>query len=151
MPRLSRREFLRSGTGVAAGAASWLSLGKAPAFAQKRQLSFLSFNSFVPASDEELRRQAEAFGKQAGIEVQVDTISSSQLPAKLAAEAQSSSAPPPPIHSSTSSSWSTSATSSTSWASSTEAGMASPRSPARQARAGGPSPGTGTRSRPITT
>jgi multiple sugar transport system substrate-binding protein len=74
---------------VVTGAASWLSLGKAPAFAQKRQLSFLSFNSFVPASDEELRRQADAFGKQAGIDVQVDTISSLQMPAKLAAEAQS--------------------------------------------------------------
>jgi Dienelactone hydrolase family len=51
----------------------------------------LSFSSFVPASDEELRRQAAAFGKQAGIEVRVDTISSLQLPVKLAAEAQSQS------------------------------------------------------------
>ena len=52
--------------------------------------AMLSFNSFVPASDEERRRQAEAFGKQVGAEVRVDTISSSQLPAKLAAETQSS-------------------------------------------------------------
>jgi len=91
MRRPSRRHFLRVGGGAAASAASWLVLGQAPARAQKRQLSMLSFNSFVPASDEELRRQAEAFGKQAGAEVRVDTISSSQLPAKLAAEAHAQS------------------------------------------------------------
>jgi multiple sugar transport system substrate-binding protein len=84
--QLHRRQILRAGALAAAG----LTLGKAPAFAQKRTLTMLSFNSFVPASDEELRRQAEAFGKQVGAEMRVDTISSSQLPAKLAAEAQSS-------------------------------------------------------------
>jgi multiple sugar transport system substrate-binding protein len=84
MPTLSRRELLRAGSLTTAG---WLALGRAPALAQKRELTMLSFNSFVPASDEELRRQAEAFGKQAGIEVRVDTIASSQLPTKLAAEA----------------------------------------------------------------
>jgi hypothetical protein len=42
MPRLSRRGFLRSGAGVVAGAASWLTLGKAPTFAQKGQQSFLA-------------------------------------------------------------------------------------------------------------
>jgi multiple sugar transport system substrate-binding protein len=82
--RLDRRQFLRTGALAATG----LALGKVPAFAQKRTLTMLSFNSFVPASDEELRRQAESFGKQAGVEVRIDTISSSQLPAKLAAEAQ---------------------------------------------------------------
>ena len=88
MPTLSRRSFLRVGTGAVAGTASWVALGRAPALAQKRQLTVLSFNSFVPAADEELRRQAEVFGKQANIEVRVDTIQSTQLPAKLAAEAQ---------------------------------------------------------------
>jgi len=71
--------------------ASWLALGKAPAFAQKRELTFLSWNHFVPASDDELRRQAEAFGKQAGATVRVDTIAHLQLDAKFAAEAQSQS------------------------------------------------------------
>ena len=82
---MRRREFL--GTAVVANA--WLALDRAPAVAQKRELTMLSFNSFVPASDEELRRQAAAFGQQAGVEVRVDTIQSTQLPAKLAAEAQS--------------------------------------------------------------
>ena len=85
--QVSRRQFLTTTTGATAGMASWLALGKAPAFAQKRELTFLSWNHFVPASDDELRKQAEAFGKQAGVTVRVDTIAHLQLPAKRAAEA----------------------------------------------------------------
>src|SRR5437773_396944 len=88
--RVNRREFLRTAAGATAGMA-WLASGRAPAFAQKRQLTFLSWNHFVPASDEELRRQAEVFGKQAGVSVRVDTIAHLQLPAKFAAEAQAQS------------------------------------------------------------
>jgi multiple sugar transport system substrate-binding protein len=84
---VSRRQFLGTTTGVTAGMASWLALGKAPAFAQKRELTFLSWNHFVPAADDELRKQAEAFSKQAGVTVRVDTIAHLQLPAKRAAEA----------------------------------------------------------------
>ena len=80
---LSRRHFLTT-SAVAAGA---LALDRAPAFAQQRELTFLSWNHFVPASDEELRKQAEAFSKQAGVKVRVDTIAHLQLPAKFAAEA----------------------------------------------------------------
>ena len=83
----TRREFLLSS--AVAGAA--VVLDRAPAYAQKRELTLLSTNHFVPASDEELRRQAEAFGKQAGLTVKVDTIHGLQLPAKRAAEAQSQS------------------------------------------------------------
>src|SRR5213594_1659302 len=91
MRATSRREFLRAASGATAGVASWLALGKAPAFAQKRELTFLSWNHFVPVSDDELRRQAEAFGKLASCEVRVDTIAHLQMPAKIAAEAQSQS------------------------------------------------------------
>jgi multiple sugar transport system substrate-binding protein len=87
----TRRDFLRASAAGSAGLASWLALGKAPAFAQKRELTFLSWNHFVPAADDELRRQAEAFGKQAGATVRVDTIAHLQLDAKFAAEAQSQS------------------------------------------------------------
>src|SRR5438552_2567706 len=72
MRATSRREFLRAASGATAGVASWLALGKAPAFAQKRQLTFLSWNHFVPASDDELRRQAEAFGTLPNCEVRED-------------------------------------------------------------------------------
>jgi len=87
----SRRQFLRSSVGATAGVAAWATLGRAPAFAQKRELTFLSWNHFVPASDEELRKQAEAFSKQANCTVRVDTIAHLQLPAKYAAEAASQS------------------------------------------------------------
>src|SRR5881628_2434258 len=91
MRATSRREFMRAASGATVGMASWLALGKAPAFAQKRELTFLSWNHFVPASDDELRKQAEAFGKQAGVTVRVDTIAHLQLTAKRAAEAQAQS------------------------------------------------------------
>src|SRR5213596_3400871 len=90
-PIPTRRQFLGRTAGAAAGMASWLALGKAPAFAQKRELTFLSWNHFVPAADDELRKQAEAFGKQANCTVRVDTMAHLQMPAKLAAEAQSQS------------------------------------------------------------
>jgi multiple sugar transport system substrate-binding protein len=86
--RVSRRQFLS--TSAVAGL-SLTALGRAPAYAQKRELSFLSWNHFVPAADDELRKQAEAFGKAAGATVRVDTIAHLQLPAKRAAEAQSQS------------------------------------------------------------
>jgi multiple sugar transport system substrate-binding protein len=85
----TRRQFLKTTAGASAGIASYVALGKAPAFAQKRELTFLSWNHFVPAADDELRKQAEAFGKQAGVTVRVDTIAHLQLNAKFAAEAQS--------------------------------------------------------------
>jgi multiple sugar transport system substrate-binding protein len=91
MIRTTRRQFLRSTAGASAGIASWLALGKAPAQAQKRELTFLSWNHFVPAADDELRRQAEVFARQAGCTVRVDTIAHLQLPAKVAAAAQSQS------------------------------------------------------------
>ena len=88
MARLTdRRQFLRT----SAVAAAWLTVERAPAYAQKRELTFLSWNHFVPASDDELRKQAEAFGKQVGATVRVDTIAHLQLPAKYAAEAQAQS------------------------------------------------------------
>src|SRR3989449_10702221 len=83
----TRRDFLLSS--AVAGAA--VLLDRAPAYAQKRELTFLSTNHFVPASDDELRRQAEVFGKQAGVTVRVDTIAFPQLFAKRAAQVASQS------------------------------------------------------------
>src|SRR5467141_4308382 len=87
----TRREFLKASAAASTGLATSLTLGRAPAFAQKRELTFFSWNHFVPASDDELRKQAEAFGKLANCTVRVDTIAHLQLPAKRAAEAQSQS------------------------------------------------------------
>jgi multiple sugar transport system substrate-binding protein len=88
--RVSRRRFLQASAGAVAGL-SLTTLDRPPALAQKRELTFLSWNHFVPAADDELRRQAEVFSKQAGVTVRVDTIAHLQLPAKRAAEAQSQS------------------------------------------------------------
>jgi multiple sugar transport system substrate-binding protein len=87
MRATTRRHFLLGSAATTAMLAS----RRAPAFAQKRELTFLSVNHFVPASDDELRRQGEVLGKQAGITVKVDTIANLQLPAKRAAQAQSQS------------------------------------------------------------
>ena len=89
--RHTRRRFLRTVAGTSAGMASWLALRTPPAFAQKRELTFLSWNHFVPAADDELRRQAEVFAKANNCAVRVDTVAHLQLPSKLAAEAQSQS------------------------------------------------------------
>src|SRR5258706_15628541 len=88
---IARRRFLRTAAATTAGMTSWLALGKPPAFAQRRELTFLSWNHFVPAADDELRKQAEAFAKANNCAVRVDTMAHLQMPAKIAAEAQSQS------------------------------------------------------------
>ena len=67
MRRMTRRKFLATTSTLGAT----VLLGHAPAYAQKRELSLLSNNHFVPAADDELRRQAELFGKQAGLTVRL--------------------------------------------------------------------------------
>src|SRR5262249_15037726 len=133
------------------GAVTWLALGKAPAYAQKRELTFLSWNHFVPAADDELRKQAEAFSKAAGVSVRVDTIAHLQLMAKFAAEAQSQSghdmiARTTPFGFCSRVSSTTSETSSTSWASNRAAGIRSRRKRVRRSRAGVRCRGSGSHS-----
>jgi multiple sugar transport system substrate-binding protein len=88
---VNRRGFLRASAGGLAGVAAVLALRQPPAMAQARELNVLSWNHFVPASDDKLREQAEAFSKQRGVKVRVDTIAHLQIPSKLAAEAQTQS------------------------------------------------------------
>ncbi len=88
---MNRRDFLQVSASGLAGIAGILALRQPPAMAQPRQLTMLSWNHFVPASDEKLREQAAAFGKQRGVKVQVDTIAHLQLPSKLASEVQTQS------------------------------------------------------------
>jgi multiple sugar transport system substrate-binding protein len=71
-------------TATAAGVAGLLAVR--PVVAAKKRITMLSWNHFVPASDDELRAQAEAFSKSYGAPVQVETIAHLQLPAKWAAE-----------------------------------------------------------------
>jgi len=88
---VNRRGFLRVTAGGLTGLAGILALRQPPALAQQREVTLLSWNHFVPASDEKLREQAAAFSKQGGVTVRVDTIAHLQIPSKLAAEVQTQS------------------------------------------------------------
>src|SRR5437667_90933 len=85
MARVSRRQFLRVTAGGAAGA---LALGRAPAVAQTRELTFLSIASFVPETDKELKRQFEEWGAKNKVKVRLDIIAHLQLQTKKAADVQ---------------------------------------------------------------
>jgi multiple sugar transport system substrate-binding protein len=83
-----RRAFLHSSLAASAGLAGIFLTKTPPAFAQERELKLLTFAHFVPASDDELQRQLEEFGKQAGVKVRMDKVAHLQLPAVLTSEVQ---------------------------------------------------------------
>src|SRR5262245_20939631 len=85
-PRL--RQFLRTAAGGAAGLAGILALRRPPAFAQTRELTFLSIASFVPDTDKELKRQLEEWGAKNKVKIRLDIIAHLQLQTKKAAEVQ---------------------------------------------------------------
>ena len=84
----SRRSFLRSSLATSAGLAGMLVAKAPPAIGQDRELRLITFSHFVPASDEELKRQLEEFGQMAGVKVRMDRVAHLQLPAVLASEVQ---------------------------------------------------------------
>lgn len=84
----SRRTFLQSTVAASAGLAGILLTKTPPASAQERELKLLTFAHFVTASDDELQKQLEEFGKQAGVKVRIDKVAHLQLPAILASEVQ---------------------------------------------------------------
>ncbi|HXH10737.1 MAG TPA: extracellular solute-binding protein [Alphaproteobacteria bacterium] len=89
---ITRRQLLWHAALAAGGLAGVIQRGTAPAIAAtKRELLILSWNHFVPASDEKLKEQIAAFSKQTGASVQLNTIAHRELPAKWAAEVQSQS------------------------------------------------------------
>src|SRR5437667_5240531 len=85
MARVSRRQFLRVTAGGAAGA---LALRQPPAYAQTRELTYLTVASFVPETDKELKRQFEEWGAKNKVKVRLDIIAHLQLQTKKAAEVQ---------------------------------------------------------------
>ncbi|MBT5108975.1 MAG: extracellular solute-binding protein [Rhodospirillaceae bacterium] len=84
----SRRKFIAQSAAVTGGLAGILATGVAPAVGQTRELKMLVNSHFVPASDEELRRQMEEFGKAEGVKTRLDRVAHLQLPAVLAGEIQ---------------------------------------------------------------
>src|SRR6266478_744815 len=88
MARVTRRHFLRVTAGGAAGLGGALALGRAPAVAQTRELTFLTVASFVPETDKELKRQFEEWGAKNKVKVRLDIIAHLQLQTKKASEVQ---------------------------------------------------------------
>src|SRR5229473_8079186 len=82
---LSRRRFL--GT-TAAGLTGILASRTAPAVGQTREISYLCWNNFAPASDKKLAEIGQRFTKDTGIKIKIDHIAAPQQPAKYASEVQ---------------------------------------------------------------
>jgi multiple sugar transport system substrate-binding protein len=86
MPQLSRRGFL---TTTAAGLAGILATKRPPAVGQVREISYLCWNNFAPASDKKLAEIGQRFTKDTGIKLKIDHISHmGPQQAKYASEVQ---------------------------------------------------------------
>lgn len=107
----NRRRFLKAGAALAAG------VGVSPILAacgggestggtatttgtytppnprKGAKIRLLQWNSFVPAADEEIRRQARAFSDQYGCEVTIETVSADQLDTRWSAAIESGDGP----------------------------------------------------------
>ena len=95
---VTRREFVKT-TGkasLAAGAAGvglGLYGGKAPAYAQSRELHILEWSSFIKDADVETDHQAAEFGKMEGIKVRVEHINANGMNARATAAVESNTGP----------------------------------------------------------
>src|SRR6185503_8859108 len=87
MSALSRRHFLAASG--AAGIASIVASQRAPAFAQGTRLHLLQWSHFVPAADTLFDTQAKEFGKQAGVEIEIERINQNDLQTRATAAIQS--------------------------------------------------------------
>src|SRR5678816_2696816 len=84
MNKISRRRFLtRTG-----GLVGILATGIPPALGQQRQISYLCWNNFAPASDKKLAEIGLRFTKDTGIRIRIDHIAAPQQAAKYASEVQ---------------------------------------------------------------
>jgi multiple sugar transport system substrate-binding protein len=99
MPRITRRKFLQAtGGGAAAaktgGLAAILASGQAPAYAQAKQVHWLKWNDFVPASDQLLRRELiPAAEKALGMKINMETINANDLQPRVTAAIQAGTGP----------------------------------------------------------
>jgi multiple sugar transport system substrate-binding protein len=89
MSQLTRREFLGRTAAGATGLAGILATGTPPARGQQREISYLCWNNFAPASDKKLAEIGQRFTKDTGIKIRIDHIAHAQQAAKYASEVQS--------------------------------------------------------------
>src|SRR5438067_1949250 len=85
MSSLTRRQFT---TTAGVGLAGVLATGIPPARGQQREISYLCWNNFAPASDKKLAEIGQRFTKDTGIKIKIDHINAEQQPAKYASEVQ---------------------------------------------------------------
>src|ERR1044071_7252822 len=86
MHRVNRRQFL---TATGAGLAGILATRIPPAVGQQREISYLAWNNFAPASDKKLAEIGQRFTKDTGIKLKIDHISHmGPQQAKYASEVQ---------------------------------------------------------------
>jgi multiple sugar transport system substrate-binding protein len=86
MESYERRRFL---TTTATGLAGILAAGVPPARGQQREITYLSWNNFAPASDKKLADIGQRFTRDTGIKIRIDHIAHPQQAAKYASEVQS--------------------------------------------------------------
>src|SRR6476620_117208 len=90
MTKVTRRNFLKSGTALAGGMAGILASGRAPAFAQGTTVHWLRWADFVPASDVLLKGQITQECKKAtGITLKLESINANDLQSRITSAIQS--------------------------------------------------------------
>src|SRR5437899_11135422 len=72
MEPIRRRRFL---TTAAGGLAGILATRVPPARGQQREISYLCWNNFAPASDKKLAEMAQCFTRDTGIKLKIDHVS----------------------------------------------------------------------------
>jgi multiple sugar transport system substrate-binding protein len=81
----TRRQFVATtGTGLAGILATRIP----PARGQQREITYLCWNNFAPASDKKLAEIGQRFTKDTGIKIRIDHIAAAQQAAKYASEVQ---------------------------------------------------------------
>src|ERR1700752_660422 len=94
MTKVTRRNFLKSGTALAGGMAGVLATGRPPAFAQGTTLNWLRWNDFVPASDQLLRKELLPTAEKAlGLKINLVTVNGNDLQPRITFAIQSGSGP----------------------------------------------------------
>ena len=83
---LNRRQFLGTAAGASAGLAGILLTHTPPVYAATRTVTMLSWNHFVSASDDTLRKMAREFGKANKCRVKIDFIPHRDTYVKVAKE-----------------------------------------------------------------
>jgi multiple sugar transport system substrate-binding protein len=86
--RINRRQFIKKAASTAIGLSSFSVFRPSRVHATTPELAILSFSQFIPAADEKLREQAARFAREQNVNVRVDIIDGSQIPAKLTTEIQ---------------------------------------------------------------